>query len=81
MNYTERIWIDPERCAGKPCIKGTRIPVIHILELVARGIGFNEIIEKYYPNIKLEDIKACVEFSKAIVEGEEVIFFGETVSR
>ena len=81
MNYTDRIWVDPERCAGKPCIKGTRIPVTHILELIARGISFNEIIEKFYPNISVEDIRACIEFSKAIIEGEEVIFFGETVSR
>ena len=81
MNYMERIWINPERCARKPCIKGTRIPVVHILELIARGIGFNEIIEKFYSNIKNEDIKACVEFSKAIVEGEEVVLFGATISR
>ena len=77
MAYLERIWIDPERCAGKPCIKGTRIPVTHILELVARGIDFLTIINKYYPTITIEDIRACVEFSKAMIEGKEVVLFGE----
>ena len=57
----ERISVDPEICGGKPCIKGTRIAVFMILELIEAEIGFDKIIEEYYPDITKEDIKACVE--------------------
>lgn len=56
----ERISVDPEICGGKPCIKGTSIPVFMILELIEAEIGFDKIIEEYYPDITKEDIKACV---------------------
>lgn len=46
-----RISVDPEICDGKPCIKGTRIPVFMILELIEAEIGFDKIIEEYYPDI------------------------------
>ncbi len=68
----ERISVDPEICGGKPCIKGTRIPVFMILELIEAEIAFEKIIEDYYPGITKEDIKACVEYAKVLVKEEEI---------
>ncbi|MGQ4892968.1 MAG: DUF433 domain-containing protein [Candidatus Njordarchaeia archaeon] len=55
----ERIEIDPKKLGGKPVIRGTRIPVTLILELLAAGMSVNEIM-KEYPNLSEEDIKAAI---------------------
>jgi uncharacterized protein (DUF433 family) len=55
----ERIVSDPKICSGKPCVKGTRIPVHIILDLLASGESF-EGIKKAYSNIIEEDIRACL---------------------
>jgi len=60
-HFKNRIVIDPKIRFGKPCINGTRITVQDVLELVQEGISFDEIVKDYYPDIKLEDVKLCVE--------------------
>ncbi|MGB9700137.1 MAG: DUF433 domain-containing protein [Thermodesulfobacteriota bacterium] len=70
--YKTRIIIDPLIHFGKPCVAGTRIPVENVLELVQEGISFDEIIEKYYPDLSKEDIKACVQYAVDIVRSEEI---------
>lgn len=67
-----RIAIDTNVHFGLPCIAGTRIPVYCILELVQEGISFDEIVQRYYPDITVEDVKACVEYATALVKAEEV---------
>jgi uncharacterized protein (DUF433 family) len=71
-NYRERIIIDPEIHFGKPCVAGTRIPVENVLELIQEGIHFDEIIKKYYPDLTIEDVKACAQYATDIVRNEEV---------
>jgi uncharacterized protein (DUF433 family) len=71
-NYRERIIIDPEIHFGKPCVAGTRIPVENVLELIQEGIHFDEIIKKYYPDLTIEDVKACAQYATDIVRREEV---------
>jgi uncharacterized protein (DUF433 family) len=71
MTDENRISIDPEICHGKPCIKGTRIPVALILEMVEYGLSFKEIIEEY-PHINVDDIKACIRFAKDLVNNEGI---------
>jgi len=58
-----RIVIDPKVHFGKPCIAGTRIPVEDVLELIQENIPFTEIIGKYYPDLEIEDINACVKYA------------------
>jgi uncharacterized protein (DUF433 family) len=70
--YRGRIVIDPNIHIGKPCIAGTRIPVESVLELVEEGIPFEEIIEKYYPGLTIEDIKASVHYAVDVVRSEEI---------
>ncbi|MBI3978910.1 MAG: DUF433 domain-containing protein [Chloroflexi bacterium] len=56
----ERIEVNPNIHFGKPCVTGTRIPVLAVLELVAEGIPFSEIARDYYPDLQIDDIRACV---------------------
>jgi len=55
----DRIVVDPEVLSGKPVIKGTRIPVYLIIELLANGITEKEVLRQY-PTLKMEDIKAAL---------------------
>ena len=71
-HYKDRIVINPQVHFGKPCVAGTRIPVENVLELIQEGIAFGEIIEKYYPDLEIEDIKACVKYATYLVKHEEV---------
>lgn len=70
--YRSRILMNPGIHFGKPCVAGTRIPVEDVLELVQEGVPFNEIAEKYYPDLEIEDIKACVEYALDIIRSEEI---------
>ena len=67
-----RIVIDPEVLSGKPVIKGTRIPVYLIIELLANGITEKEILRQY-PTLKKEDIKAALLYASKCLENEETI--------
>jgi uncharacterized protein (DUF433 family) len=71
-NYKGRIALDPQVHFGKPCVAGTRIPVEDVLELIQEGISFKEITEKYYPDLAIEDIKACACYATQLVKNEEV---------
>ena len=69
---SNRIVIDPEVLSGKPVIKGTRIPVYLIIELLANGITEKEILRQY-PTLKKEDIKAALLYASKCLENEETI--------
>lgn len=56
-----RIWIDPARCGGKPCIRGHRIWVSLILDLLASGSSVGAILADY-PGLVEEDILACIAY-------------------
>jgi len=73
MTMLDRISIDPNVCHGKPCIKGTRIPVHVILELLAAGYTFDRILTDCYPHLTEEDLQAAVTYAALVIENEEVI--------
>ena len=66
----ERIEVNPKILGGKPVIKGTRIPVYLILELLSAGYSFKRIV-KAYPSLTEEDVKAAVNYATQIVKNEE----------
>jgi uncharacterized protein (DUF433 family) len=66
---TDRIVCDPKICSGKPCIKGTRIPVYIVLDLMAAGESLKNI-KKAYPNITDEDIRACLNYASILADEE-----------
>ena len=59
----ERITVDSSIHFGKPCVQGTRIPVENILELVLEGIDFAGIVKDYYPELIVDDIRACLQYA------------------
>ncbi|MGQ9627551.1 MAG: DUF433 domain-containing protein [Anaerolineae bacterium] len=65
----DRISIDPVVCHGKACIKGTRVPVHLILEMLAAGDTFEDILESY-PFVTKEDIQASIEYAAALATEE-----------
>jgi uncharacterized protein (DUF433 family) len=70
-DFREKIVVDPKILVGKPVVKGTRIPVSMILNLVAHGYSFDQIIEDY-PVLTEEDIRAAILYAGARLDHEEV---------
>jgi uncharacterized protein (DUF433 family) len=62
LDQTQRITINPERCGGKPCIRGLRIRVSDVLDLLRSGLTNAEVLEEL-PNLQPEDITAAVQFA------------------
>lgn len=60
----DRITFNPNQCGGRPCIRGMRIRVKDVLDLLAAGVGEAEILEDY-PYLEAEDIRACLEYAAA----------------
>lgn len=58
----DRITVDPEQCGGRPCIRGMRIRVSDVLDLLANGLSPEEIV-KEMPDLELEDIRASLRFA------------------
>ena len=68
----ERIEVNPNVHFGKPCVAGTRIPVVSIVEMVSEGRSFEEIIRDYYPDCDREDIRACVRYAIEVLGVEDL---------
>jgi uncharacterized protein (DUF433 family) len=64
----DRIIVNPQIHFGKPIINGTRITVQNVLELITEGLNFEQIIKDYYPDLKKEDIQACLQYATALTK-------------
>ena len=73
MKDVQRITFNPKILAGKPIIKGTRISVEFVLELLASGMGEGEILREY-PSLTRADIRAVLAYAATSVKREEVVF-------
>jgi len=62
MNWQDRIVVDPETLVGEPVVKGTRLAVEFIIDLLAQG-GTEEEILRNYPGLKQEDTRACLVYA------------------
>jgi uncharacterized protein (DUF433 family) len=69
MDWRDRIKADPAILVGKPCIKGTRMSVEYILELLAHGWSFDAILESW-DHITEADIRACIAYGADLVTKE-----------
>ena len=69
--YQDIIIADPEILVGKPVVKGTRIPVELVLAKLAANPDLEDLFADY-PRLTLEDVKACLEYAKMLVEKEQV---------
>lgn len=61
-NLAKRITADPEQCGGRPCVRGMRIRVTDVLDLLANGLTTNQILMEH-PDLEVEDIRACLRFA------------------
>lgn len=71
MNWQDQIIIDPNILVGKPVIKGTRLAVEFIIELLAQGWAEADIL-KNYPGITRNDILACLAYASALLHAEKI---------
>jgi uncharacterized protein (DUF433 family) len=69
--WEERIVVDPKILVGKPVIKGTRLAVEFILDLLAQGWSRDEILRNY-PGLAAEDIQACLAYARDMLRDEKV---------
>ena len=79
MKLGDRITIDPAICHGKPTIRGLRIPVETILELLSSGMTNDEILADY-EDLKREDILAVLDFARRLSPGRPVWEIAEEIS-
>jgi uncharacterized protein (DUF433 family) len=64
VDWKERITTNPNQCGGRPCIRGMRIRVIDILDLLAAGLTRDQILEEL-PALESEDIEAALRYARS----------------
>jgi uncharacterized protein (DUF433 family) len=71
MDWKERIVIDPNVLVGKPVVRGTRLAVEFIIDLLAQGWPEAEILRNY-PGVTHEDIQACLAYASQLLKAERI---------
>jgi len=71
MDWQERISVDPKVLVGKPVIKGTRIAVEFVVDLLGRGWTVEEILREY-DHLNAQDIQACLAYASEVLKSERV---------
>ena len=72
MKFPDRIEAKSTVMMGKPCVKGTRIPVYLLLEKMAAGESFEKLLGAY-PQLTADDLRACLEYAAALAADEIVL--------
>jgi len=67
-----RIEVKPDVHFGKPCVAGTRICVIDVLELVRDGVPFERITKEFYPDLSVADVQACIQYAIDVLGVEDL---------
>lgn len=71
MVWQDRIALDSKVLVGKPVVKGTRISVELVIDLLSRGWTPEQILENY-PSLQAEDIRACLAYASEVLHGERI---------
>jgi uncharacterized protein (DUF433 family) len=71
LNWEDRISIDPAVLVGKPVVKGTRLAVEFIIDLLAQGWSEALIVDNY-PGLTVDDVHACLSYASAALRDEKV---------
>lgn len=71
MTWQDRIEVNEAVLVGKPVVKGTRLAVEFLIDLLARGWTEGQIFENY-PGITAEDLRACLAYAHEVLSGERV---------
>lgn len=67
MDVLERITINPQQCGGRPCIRGMRIRVSDVLDLLDSGLSQAAILEEM-PDLEPDDLRACLQFARRRID-------------
>ena len=62
-DWRDRITFNPKQCGGRPCIRGMRIRLIDVLDLLAAGLTREEILQEM-PDLEAEDIEAAIRYAR-----------------
>ncbi len=76
MTIPERIVIDPAILAGKPVVRGTRLAVEHVIDLLAQGWAEGDLLANY-PGLTHEDVQACLGYASAVLKAERIYPLGD----
>jgi uncharacterized protein (DUF433 family) len=68
----DRITVDPEQCGGRPCVRGLRIRVSDVLDLLAAGLSPTQVIAEL-PDLESDDIPACLRFASKQLKSHPVL--------
>lgn len=71
MDKNGRIQVDPKILTGKPVVRGTRISVEHVVDLLAQGWPVDQVLENY-PGMTREDVQACLAYAAELLKSEKV---------
>ena len=71
MNWQERITVDPKVLVGKPVIKGTRMAVEFVVDLLGRGWTVDQVLQEY-DHLTPEDVQACLAYASEVLKSERV---------
>ena len=66
-DWRQRITINPDQCGGRPCIRGMRIRVVDVLDLLAAGLSHAQILEEL-PDLEKEDIEAAIKYARGKID-------------
>jgi uncharacterized protein (DUF433 family) len=72
MSVMDRITVNPRQCGGRPCIRGMRIRVTDVLDLLAAGLSREQVLEEL-PDLELEDVDACLRFASRRIDHPVVV--------
>jgi uncharacterized protein (DUF433 family) len=75
VSHLGRVTVDPAICHGKPTVRGTRMTVQGVLELLASGMTFDDVLADY-PYLERDDLLAALEYGAATAGGRQVVIAG-----
>jgi uncharacterized protein (DUF433 family) len=70
--FLERITSNPRQCGGRPCIRGMRIRVSDVLDLLAAGLSMDQILQEM-PDLEMEDIKAALAYARRRIDHPSLV--------
>lgn len=71
MDKADRIHVDPGILAGKPVVRGTRISVEHVVDLLGQGWSIDQVLTNY-PHLTRDDVQACLAYAAELLKSEKV---------
>lgn len=71
-SLTDRITVNPKQCGGRPCVRGMRIRVSDVLDLLAAGLTSEQVLQEL-PDLEPGDIEACLRFASRQLQDHPIV--------